>query len=98
MPNTKYNTSTNNCTAGNIANPEAVNFLPQLRMPPWILIAITPDSHITAITAHDVESADAFISSHVGKANLYYSVNPTKEAMNKKPAKDGVIGRQLVDS
>jgi hypothetical protein len=91
MPNTKYNTSTSNCTAGNIANPEAVNFLLQLRTPFWILIAITPDSHITAITAPDVESADAFISSHVGKANLYYSVNSTKEAMNKKPAKADII-------
>ena len=91
MPNTPYNISTSNCKAGNVANPEAVNFLLQLRTPPWILIAITPDSHITAITAHDVENADAFISSHVGKANLYYSVNPTKEAMNKKPAKADII-------
>ena len=36
-------------------------------------------------------NADAFISSHVGKANLYYSVNPTKAAMNKKPAKADII-------
>jgi hypothetical protein len=66
---------------------EAVEFLQQLRCPPWILIAITPDGHITTVTARSATDADAFISAHVSKSNVYYSVNPTKTAMNKKPAK-----------
>ena len=70
-----------------IANAEAVDFLQQLRCPPWILIGITPEGHITASAAHNVTDADAFVSAHVGKRNLYYSVNRTKAAINKKPAK-----------
>ena len=58
--------------AQGIANIEAVEFLQQLRRPPWILIAITLESDITSIAAHNVEEADAFITTHNNKDNLYY--------------------------
>ena len=83
----KYTTSTTNSKADTITNLEAVEFLQQLRPPPWILVAITPDDHITTITANSAQEADVFVSAHNGKSNLYYSVNPTKTAMYKKPAK-----------
>src|SRR4029077_16021677 len=67
---------------------EAVEFLQQLRPSPWILVAINPtENHITTITANSTKEADAFVTAHNGKSNLYYSVNPTKTAMYKKLAK-----------
>jgi hypothetical protein len=39
---------------------EAIEFLKQLRPPPWILIAIKPGGPITAITAHSAEDVEAF--------------------------------------
>jgi len=82
--------------AQGIANIEAVEFLQQLRRPPWILIAITLDSNITAIAAHNVEEADAFISAHNNKDNLYYTVNPTKTALNKKPKKTDIAAVEFL--
>jgi AAA domain len=72
---------------------EAVEFLTQLRQPPWILIAINPDKprdNITAVTAHNAKDACAFVSTHDGMSNLYYSVNPTKTALSKKPSKTDI--------
>ena len=69
---------------------EPVAFLKQLRPPPWILIAITPDGPITAITAHSTEDVEAFVSAHNNRENLYYCVNPTKKALSKKPKKTDI--------
>jgi AAA domain len=69
---------------------EPVAFLKQLRPPPWMLVAITPDGPPTAITARKVEDVDAFVSTHNGKRNIYYSVNPTKTAMKKKAEKTDI--------
>jgi hypothetical protein len=66
----------------------AISFLNKLRLPPWILTAINPDTNqIITIAAHSNEEADAFIKTHNGKRNLYYSTNPTKMDMDKKPKK-----------
>ena len=55
---------------------------------PWVLIAINPtDNQIAAITAHSNKEVDAFVATHNGKRNLYYSTNPTKTDMDKKPKK-----------
>jgi hypothetical protein len=67
-------------------NHQAVEFLEQLRPPPWILIAIM-EAHVTGITAHNAEEAETFVRVHEGKRNLYYSVNPTKTDMHTKPKK-----------
>ena len=71
-------------------NAEAVDFLQKLRPAPWVLVAITPVGVITAITAKNTKEADVFVSAHMGKSSLYYSVNPTKTAMNKKPKKTDI--------
>jgi hypothetical protein len=83
----EYNTATSDRVQAPCSS-EAIAFLTKLRPPPWILIAITPDGRsIRAITAHNADDVEAFVHAHNGTANLYYSVNPTKTAMNKKPAK-----------
>jgi hypothetical protein len=71
---------------------EAIEFLKKLRSPPWILLAISPiettgSKIILTETVSTVEQANAFLTTHNGKRNLYYSVNPTFKAMNKKPKK-----------
>ena len=67
---------------------EAVVFLKLLRRRgPWVLSAIVPDGAIETITATTVDDIRAFVSRHNGKRNLYYSVNPTRTAMDKKAAK-----------
>ena len=71
-------------------NAEAVNFLQKLRPAPWVLVAITPGGIITAITAKNAKEADVFVSAHMGKSSFYYSVNPTKTAMSKKPKKTDI--------
>jgi RecA-family ATPase len=67
----------------------ATDFLKQLRSAgPWLLTAITPDKPIIkTATVNTAEKADDFVSQRDGKQNLYYSVNPTRNAMNKKAEK-----------
>jgi hypothetical protein len=67
---------------------EAERFLQKLRPGgPWVLTAIVPDGATETITARTTEDVAAFIRKHDGKKNLYYSVNPTRTALNKKAAK-----------
>jgi hypothetical protein len=94
--NRQSNNTTNagNSKGDNTAN-EVVEFLKQLRPPPWVLIAIAPNpdpktAAITATTARNAEDVCAFVSKHDGTSNLYYSVNPTKTALSKKPAKTDI--------
>src|SRR3974390_2130292 len=87
----------NNTFAGGTQGPEVIEqFLKQLRPNgPWILLAALPDevppkSGIPQIIAKPFNtSADAlaFVVQHNGTRNLYYSTNPTKKPMSKKPAK-----------
>jgi hypothetical protein len=74
MPNGIHTTSMNNSKVDNIANSEAVDFLQQLRTPPWILIAITPDGRITAITARSAKEADAS-SVPIGGVTIFTTVS-----------------------
>jgi hypothetical protein len=64
-----------------------IDFLKELRDPPWVLTAIIPDGHTTTITAHTADEAIAFLSRHNGKQNLYYTLNYVKSAMSSKPKK-----------
>ena len=43
-----------------------IDFLQELRPPPWILTAIVPDGPTDTITAHTVEEATAFLGKHNG--------------------------------
>ena len=83
---------TDNPPAGSILNDgltTPVEFLQKLRPGgPSVLTAIIPDAKSTlTITAHTTAEVNAFVSEHGGKANLYYSVNPTRTAMFKKAKK-----------
>jgi predicted P-loop ATPase len=68
-----------------------IDFLQELRPPPWILTAIVPDGPTDTITAHTVEEATAFLGKHNGKNNLYYTLNVTRTAMSKKPKKADIV-------
>jgi hypothetical protein len=80
----------NTATAFGLQLSEAVAFLEKLRPPPWVLVAIEPDGSATAITARNGDEVNLFVKRHEGKRNLYYSVNPIKTAMTKKPAKTDI--------
>src|SRR5262249_2806444 len=75
----------------------AGEFLAKLRPSgPWVLTAIVPDGAITTITARTAAEVDTFVSKHNGKANLYYSVNPTRTAMSKKAAKTDIAAIEYI--
>jgi hypothetical protein len=79
------------------ANNVPVTFLERLRPGgPWLLIAIMPDGKLTAISAHTTDQVEAFVREHDGRANLYYLVNPTRTAMNKKAAKKDIAAIEYV--
>ena len=66
----------------------AVSFLEKLRPGgPWVVTAIMPDGPTTTITASTAAEVIAFVRLHNGKRNIYYTVNPVRRAMTKKPAK-----------
>jgi P4 family phage/plasmid primase-like protien len=66
----------------------ALSFLEWLRPGgPWLPVAIVPDGTPLAITARDQPAARDFIGRYSSGCNLYYSVNPTRTALNKKPSK-----------
>ena len=75
----------------------AIDFLERLRPGgPWLLIAIDPtkeesdEGQIEAETVRDANGIRNFIASRIGRFNLYYSLNPTRTAMRKKPAKKDI--------
>ena len=74
------------------AQHEAVGFLKQLRpRGPWALTAIDPVSGmIETITVSTADEVDAFVRKYDGKRNLYYNVNPTRTALNKKAKKTDI--------
>jgi hypothetical protein len=70
---------------------EAVKFLQQLRPGgPWLLTAIVPDGPTETITARAVNEVAAFIEKYSGARNIYYSVNPTRTALDKKAKKTDI--------
>jgi hypothetical protein len=74
-----------------------VTFLEKLRPGgPWVLTAIVPEGATTAITAHTTDQIEFFVRKHDGRANLYYSVNPTRTAMSKKAAKTDIAAVEYV--
>jgi hypothetical protein len=75
----------------------AVAFLQQLRPGgPWVLTAIAPDGPTTTITAHSKDGVLKFVHKHNAIRNIYYSVNPTKEPVNKKAKKADMAAAEFV--
>jgi putative DNA primase/helicase len=54
---------------------------------PWVLTAIVPDKGTNTITVQTADAVEAFVHERDGRCNIYYSVNPTRQMMNKKAAK-----------
>src|SRR5262249_46666234 len=73
-------------------------FLEQLRPGgPWVLVAIDPDEeNIITITAQTLAEASSFVQRWNGKRNLYYSVNPVRQALSKKPKKIDIAAIEYV--
>ena len=70
---------------------EPVDFLEMLRPGgPWVLTAIIPDGRTQTTTARTAEKVDAFVSKHNGTRNVYYNVNPTRGALDKKAKKTDI--------
>ena len=66
----------------------ALEFLQNLRpQGPWVLTAIIPDGRTSTMTANTEQEAEDFIRAYNGVRNLYYSVNPTRGALNTKAKK-----------
>jgi hypothetical protein len=75
------------------------DFLEKLRPGgPWVLTAIVPDGATTTITVNTMDQVEAFVREHNGKRNLYYSVNPTRAAMDKKAAKTDIAAIEYLPS
>jgi putative DNA primase/helicase len=70
----------------------AADFIAQLRPGgPWLLVAIDPDTEtITATTAQQQADVNSFVQRWNGKRNLYYTVNPIRQALTKKPKKTDI--------
>jgi Mesyanzhinovviridae DNA primase len=70
------------------ADDTPAEFLKRLRPNgPWLLTAIIPDGPTKTITAYDAEDVRQFVRQHDGSKKLYFSVNPTRDAMASKAAK-----------
>jgi hypothetical protein len=75
---------------GQQQNSVAVEFLQKLRPPPWLLVAISTDKVTVGRTVQNAKEAENFIGLHNGKRNLYYSLNPVRGIMHKKPTKKDI--------
>src|ERR1700733_507675 len=77
---------------------EAVDMLERLRPGgPWLLTAIEPlNGDIKTITARTADRVRKFISDHNGERNLYFSVNPTRLAMDKKAKKTDLAAIEYI--
>jgi predicted P-loop ATPase len=75
-----------------------VDFLNGLRPGgPWVLTAIHPtDESIETITARNADQARRFVEQWNGTRNLYYSVNPTRTARNKKASKHDIASLEFL--
>ena len=71
---------------------DTLHFLKLLRPEgPWCLTAIEPDGPIRTATFDDLGEARKFIERHNDNGeNLYYSVNPIKQPINKKARKEDI--------
>ena len=59
---------------------------------PWRLIAIplTKDEKIVGKHCTTIKQCEEFLATHNGKSNLYFTINPTKNAQHKKPFKQDI--------
>jgi len=72
--------------------PQALRFLDWARPGgPWVLTAIPPEGGRTETqTFTSLDAAGKWMDGHQGKRNLYWMVNPTRGAVDKKAKKEDV--------
>jgi hypothetical protein len=94
---------TNSAPLGGGPNLEvSVEFLDKLRPGgPWVLTAILPDTMpgqppTVTRTVHNAKVIVAFVRKYNGERNIYYSVNPTRHAMDRKAAKTDISAVEYV--
>jgi Mesyanzhinovviridae DNA primase len=76
---------------------DALDFLTWLRPGgPWLLTAIVPDGDTETKTCCNEAEVKAFVAEHDGKRNIYYTANPTKRAMSKKPEKGDIAAAEFI--
>lgn len=71
----------------------SVEFLRHWSNDQWVLVAIPPDGGATQTRSFGPESeaeARAWIEEWQGQRNLYFTVNPIREALSKKPKREDV--------
>jgi hypothetical protein len=75
----------------------AIDFLKQLRPNgPWTLTAIVPDGTTLTRAFDDETKAAQFIAKYNGQRNLYYSINPTRDGIDKKASKADITAGEFV--
>lgn len=75
----------------------ACDFLLRLRPGgPWPITAIRPDGNVTTITANTVRAIETFVDAHNGQWNLYYTLNPIRGPVSKKPLKADISCAEYV--
>jgi hypothetical protein len=81
----------------NTPEQQAIEFLELLRpRGPWVLTAIVPDGHTTTITARTTAEVATFVTKYNGNQNIYYTVNPCRGPVNKKPAKTDIAAIEYI--
>jgi hypothetical protein len=76
---------------------EGIAFLKKLRPGgPWMPTAIAPDGPTKAITAHTADQVEDFVRQHEGNHNIYYGLNPTRTAINKKARKIDIAAIEYI--
>jgi hypothetical protein len=60
------------------------------------LTAIVPDGGTETCTLYTADEVRSFVDKHNGKCNLYYSVNPTRQAMKCKAAKKDIAAIEFM--
>ena len=75
----------------------AVKFLERIcQRGPWCLTAIIPDGPTCTETFDDPETARKFIAAQNLDQNLYYTINPTRTAVTKKPSKADILAVEFL--
>jgi Mesyanzhinovviridae DNA primase len=76
---------------------DSIAFLEKVRPGgPWVLTAIVPDGKPTTTTANNPREAQAFIFTHNGQRNIYFSVNPTRTPTSEKAAKTDIAAIEYI--
>jgi hypothetical protein len=83
---------THSSSANDSGTNVAITFLKTLRPEgPWVITAIDPNTPaIETITVRTADEVNAFVRKYNGRRNLYYSVNPTRTALDKKAKKTDI--------